>query len=216
MHITKIVLTASAVCIFAIFLPAQTNSGWTFKKEKDGIKEYNRTVDGVQELKLTTSLQTNLSAFVKLFHEVENYPVWGYKVLETRLIKRVSNTEMYYYTKLDFPWPLDDRDLVLHTTVTQHPTTKAVTIQSVAAPDYAPATKGVVRVREARTSWTILPGTNGWGYLEYCVKSTPEGNIPGWVVNMFIETGPRESLKGVRKYLKDDRFKEVKLDYIKD
>jgi len=197
-----------------IFLFAQDTDGWVFKNQKDGVKVYYRKTSDVHELKLVTSLKVSLSGLVTLLSEVDNYPKWGYKVLEAREIKKVSEWETYYYSKLDFPWPLDDRDVVVHSRIEQDPITRKVTSTSVAKPDLLPTQKGVVRMRDAHTTWTLVPGTGGWTYIEYYIYSNPGGSLPDWLVNMALEVGPRETIKSIRNFVQQEKYQRVKLAHL--
>ena len=105
-------LTSLLITAFTFSLPAQSDDDWKLKSEKSGVKVYYRKPSDIYELKLATSIKVPLSGIVRLFDEVDKYPSWGYKVSEARLLKRVSPTEMYYYSKIDFPWPMSDRDLI--------------------------------------------------------------------------------------------------------
>lgn len=195
---------------------AQTQDGWVLRNDKDAVKVYYRKTSDVQEIKLVTSLQTSLSGIIQLFSEVENYPRWGYKVVESRLVRRISPTELYYYTRLDFPWPLSDRDIVMHTVMSQDPATRVITARSVAAPGETPEVKDVVRIRNAHTQWTLVPGADGWLYVEYYVYSDPGGNLPDWLVNLAIDTGPRETIKNMRSLLRLPKYQQARLAHIKD
>lgn len=195
---------------------AQNNGGWALKNNKEGVKVYFKKTADVHEIKLITSLHTTLPGIVQLLSEVEHYPVWGYKVMESKLLKKVSDKEMYYYSKLDFPWPLSDRDLIMHTYLEQDSVTKRITARSVAEPGYLPENKDVVRIRNAHTQWTLLPGTGGWPYIEYYIYSDPGGNIPDWLVNMAIDVGPRETIKAMRGLLQQEKYKKAKLAHIRE
>jgi hypothetical protein len=108
-----------------LFLPfaASAQDAWELKSEKNGIKVYFKKTTSVFEIKLVTSIQSSLSGIIQLFNEVENFPKWGYKVTEAKLLKKVSDNESYYHSKFDFPWPMDDRDVVMHTKLEQDPKT---------------------------------------------------------------------------------------------
>ena len=71
-------------------LAAQKKQNWIFKNEKDGVKVYYRKTADIYELKLKTSINVSLSGLVMLLSEVENYPKWGYKVAESRELKKIS------------------------------------------------------------------------------------------------------------------------------
>ncbi len=201
---------------FALPLNAQTAQGWVLKEEKDGVKIYHQETPGLMHVKLSTTLNTTLSGIATLFSEVESYPVWGYKVAESKLLRRVSPTEMYYYSKFDFPWPMDDRDIVLHSVLVQDPTTKRITITNTPMPDYTPEKKGVTRIRNSKTLWTIVPGKNGTLYVEQQISTDSGANMPEWLVKMTIDTGPRETIKGIKKALVQKHYQTAKMAHIKD
>lgn len=202
--------------LFQLPVQAQAADGWLLKNDKDNVRVFYKKTADVQEIKLVTSLKTTLSGLVQLLSDVKNYPSWGYKVMESRLLKRISDTEMFYYTRLDFPWPLADRDLVMHTTLKQDPVTHRIVSSSTAVPDYVAVVPDVVRITSARTQWTLVPGTGGWVYVEYYLHSNPGGNIPDWAVNMAIDVGPRETIKGMRGLLPQTQYQATRLEYIKN
>lgn len=195
---------------------AQTNEGWILKNEKDAVKVYYRKTSGIYELKLTTSIKVPLPGIVRLFDEVHKYAAWGYKVSEARLLKRVSATEMYYYSRIDFPWPMSDRDVILHTKLSQDPHSLAIYSVSTSEPDYIPEVKDVIRMRDVYTKWTLIPGPGGWLYLEYYLNSDPGGSIPDWAINMALDVGPRETIKRMRAILNDPVYQNTKLAHIKE
>jgi hypothetical protein len=189
---------------------------WVFKNEKEGVKVYYRKTSDIQEVKLISSIKVPLSGLIQLFSEVELYPTWGYKVMESRLIKKVSDTEMYYYSRLDFPWPLSDRDLVMHTKLEQDPVTRKIIATSKAVPNMAPEVADVVRITNATTQWTLIPGAGGWLYTEYYIYSSPGGNIPDWMINMAVDVGPRETIKNIRNIVQQYKYQSARLAHIRD
>lgn len=205
-----------ALLVFPAFSRIQAQDDWIFKNEKEGVKVYYRKTSDVYELKLITSLKVPLSGLVLLLSEVDNYPKWGYKVIESRELNKVSDMETYYYSKLDFPWPLDDRDIIVRSKMEQDPTTRRITATSIAQPDYLPANKGVVRMRTAKTTWTLIPGHGGWTYVEYYIYSDPGGSLPDWLVNMALEVGPRETIKNIRNFIMQEKYQSAKLAHVRN
>jgi hypothetical protein len=189
---------------------------WIFKSEKEGIKVYYKKTSDVHEIKLVTSLKASLSGILLLLGEVEHYPDWGYKVSSSKLLKKVSDTEMYYHSKFDFPWPLEDRDIIMHSTLEQDPVSRKVVARSYARPSYLETSKSCIRIQEAQTSWTLIPGPGGWLYVEYFVHSHPGGSLPDWLINTSLEVGPVETIKGIRDRLQMPQYQTAKLAHIKD
>lgn len=201
---------------FSDALSAQSNDGWVLKNEKEAVKVYYRKTSSIYELKLTTSIKVPLSGVVRLFDEVDHYATWGYKIAEARLLKRNSPTDFIYYTRIDFPWPLSDRDVVMHAKVEQDAKSNAVTSVSTALSGWVPEQKNLVRMKTVNTKWTLIPGKGGWLYVEYYLYSDPGGNLPDWAVNMALDVGPRETIKRMKDILKEPDYQNTKLAHIKE
>jgi ribosome-associated toxin RatA of RatAB toxin-antitoxin module len=191
------------------------SSDWVYKGEKDGVKVYLQNHNGVYDVKLTTSLNTSLSAFCHLMADVESYPKWGYKVMETKVISQQDDQNMQYYSRLDFPWPLSDRDLTMQNTMSQDDH-RVISFKSYSVAGLLPDVKDVIRLSDVKTSWTLYPPKNGWCYLEYVIHSDPKGSIPEWAVNAAIDMGPRETISAIKRELKKPKYKTISLAFIKD
>jgi hypothetical protein len=196
--------------ILHLFLSAQPPGDWELKSEKDGTKVYYRRSSEIYEVKLTAAFKTPLTGFRELLFDVSRYSTWGYKCTDVRLIKQVSATEFYYYVRIDFPWPMADRDLVMHTTMQQDPNNHRIVIFSEATPDMVPPVEGIVRIRDAHTKWVLIPGQDNWVYGAYEIYSNPGGNIPDWLVNMAIDVGPKETFQNIRGLLREPRYQNAK------
>lgn len=208
----KKVLHAGLAFLFSFSLTnTHAQKDWEFQKEKEGVKIYKRTAGTGREIKLVSTFQCTQAALVSLFNNITEYPKWGYKVAYSELLKRVSDTEFYYYSRFDFPWPLDDRDVVMHTTIVKDAATNVVTLTSKAEPDYIPEKPGIVRVRKAEVSWTLTSRGEQATEGAYCLNTDPGGLLPEWTVNLASDTGPVETVKNMKKLLAEDRYKNVKL-----
>lgn len=197
-------------------LEAQNTSDWEFKGEKDGIKVYHRKSPGLLHIKLTTSIKVPLSGIVALFSDVDHYKDWGYKMIESRLLNRVSPMETWYYAKYDFPWPFDDRDIILRSVIEQDPVSRKIKITNTPYPSYLPENKGIERIKKSATSWLFVPGADGWVYVEQEIATDSAEDMPEWLIDMTVDTGPRETAKAVRKLLMQERFQQMRLAHVKD
>lgn len=195
---------------------AQKSAAWEYKGEQEGIKIYHQKTPGLLHIKLSTSVKAPLSGIAALFSDVDNYKDWGYKVSHSRLLKRVSSTELWYYAKFDFPWPLDDRDIILHSKMEQDPNTLQIRITNTPYPTYLPENKGVMRMKNTTTRWLFVPGEDGWVYVEQQISTDSANDMPEWLVKMTADTGPRETAKAVRKILRQDQYQNARLTHIKD
>jgi START domain len=214
---TGIVAALSLSCFLSGREAAERKDGWVFKKEKDNVKVYTKKMDnGHTAVKLTSSVQAGLSGVALLFSDVDDYIKWGYKMTESKLVHRTSDTELHYYAKFDFPWPLDDRDIVMHSVLTQDAKTKMLHYENNAKPETVAEKKNVVRIKDAKTEWKFFAPKDGWMYLEQYIFSDPGGDIPAWATDFAVDSGPIETIRGIRKRLRDERYQKAKLEHIKE
>lgn len=195
---------------------AQDADKWAYKGEKDDIKIYHQRTTGLLHIKLATSLKVPLAGIVTMFSDVSTYHDWAYKLVEARLLRRVSDTEMFYYARYDFPWPLEDRDIILHCKLEQNALTKVITIINTPSPEYLPELKGIQRIKNTTTKWLFIPGVAGWVYTEQQISTDSAEGVPDWLVKLTADTGPRETAKGIRRVLRSERYQKATLIHIQE
>lgn len=181
---------------------------WRFIKEKDGIKVFYRKSASkeLNEVMIQTTFNTNLSTIVAAFNDFDAYPNWVYKSVKSYLVKTLNQNEIEYYNKFDFPFPLDDREIVIHNKIEQNPQNKVVTSISYASTANIPLETNTVRIKEFNSKWTFIP-KNGIIYGEYIFKSSPGGNIPVWLVNLTLDEAPIQTIKNFKKQLILPKYK---------
>ncbi|WP_216629400.1 START domain-containing protein [Taibaiella lutea] len=206
---------------FALLISLSKTSAqdsWKFMTEKDGIKVYSKSVpeSKVKALRVTCTLNTTLSALVTLLLDVPATVQWVSHTKSCTLLKRVSAAELYYYSEVSLPWPLENRDFVAHVKVTQDKTTKVVTVDAPAIPGIVGVKKGIVRVSHSLGYWTITPLGNGKVKVDYSLQVDPGGIIPAWAVNALSSQGPLDSFMEMRKMLQRDAYKNAFLSFIEN
>lgn len=183
---------------------------WKFVKETNGIKVYFRSIENshLNEVRIQTTFTCNLSDIVEALKDAKAYTQWVYRAAHSYTIKEFSDFEMEYYNKIDFPFPLDDRDIVIHSIIQQNPQTKVVTSISYAKPLVLPENKNMVRIKNFNSKWTFTPKKNII-YGEYIFSSDPGGNITAWLVNLSLDEGPIKTIRGFKKQLLLDKYRNA-------
>lgn len=191
---------------------------WEFWKEKDGVKVYTRLNTGskIKELKMETVYKGTLSSFVAVIQDLTSYERWVYANKEAEVVNQISATELLYYGLTDFPWPMSDRDYVVHNKIWQNPKSLEFYSLSVAKDGYLPEKSGIVRVSTLEAKWTLTPKRKGEFSVVYTVKSDPEGSIPTWMTNMMLDVGPFKTLKNLELETKKAQYKYATFDFIKE
>jgi hypothetical protein len=195
---------------------AQTD--WKFKTEKDGIKVYTSLVSDskFKAIKVECELNTTLSKLVKLLLDVKNGPEWLDHTKSCTLLKQVSPSELYYYSEVNIPWPVQNRDFVAHLIVHQNPQTKVITVDGPSVAGFVPEKDGIVRVHSSKSLWIITPMSKDVVRVVYTLQVDPGGSVPAWLVNLLAGEGPMKSFQALIVELKKPAYQHAELGFIKD
>ena len=189
---------------------------WELQKNKNNIKIYTRSVKGseIKEFKGTTKVKSNLSAFLGLLSDAKACPKWIHQCKSSKVLKTISQTERINYNITDLPFPVTDRDVVIHSKVSQDPKTKIVTVRLTGKKSYKKEVGGLVRVEKLSGYWRFKPLGNGFVQVTYQVHSEPGGSLPGWLINSGVVDMPYETLRKMKKLLPS--YQGSKFDLIKE
>ncbi|MBK9014842.1 MAG: hypothetical protein IPM82_12615 [Saprospiraceae bacterium] len=189
---------------------------WELKRDKGGIKVYVRDQPGtaIKELKFTTTVEASMQTIAAVLTHVEGFDDWVYASLKSRTIKQVSEGEVYYYTLIDFPWPLSNRDLVLHSTVWQDKKTLALHSKTTSCHWMETEKEDVVRIKKAELIWIFTPLDNGKVRVDYTLNSDPGGSIPAWMINLAADQGPLQSMIKFQEMLEREKYKNTRLAFV--
>jgi hypothetical protein len=180
--------------LFANCAFAQTGDNWELKKNTDGVKIYTREVENskIKAIKVECALDATLTQLTSVLIDIKNGEDWLYHVSTSYVIKQVSPQELYYYSLVEMPWPISNRDFIAHLKVTQDPATKTVSIDAPCLADMVPAKPKIV----------------------YVLHADPGGSLPAWLINLFVTEGPSQSFKKLKVVLQKPVYKNAKLDFI--
>ncbi|VGO16020.1 hypothetical protein PDESU_04610 [Pontiella desulfatans] len=191
---------------------------WKLAKDEDGIKVYTRGVEGTgfKQFKGVARIPARLSTLIAVFNDLDSAAKWVKTCDRIELIEQVSPAETYTYAYNPAPWPVKDRDAVLHNVIMQNPTNYIVTITQTAAPDKIPRLTKAIRVERIESLWTLTPQNDGSVEVVYQSLSDPGGRVPATLVNAVSVSQPYTSLKGIWITAQEKRFKNVKLGFIRE
>ncbi len=210
----RLLLSVFAVSVAATVALGQTK--WQLNTEKEGIKVYTADFAGskIKSLKVEATVEGTAGQLVALLMDVNTSAEWIYHIKSAKLIKQISPSELYYYSEVNMPWPVANRDFVAHLTVTQNPITKVVVIDGPAVPGMMPERKGVVRVNQSMGRWVITPVDANHIKIQYTLHTEPGGTLPAWLVNMFATEGPVQVFRAMRTRLQMPAYRNAVVSYI--
>lgn len=197
---------------------SQKNYKWTLSKNKNGIKIYTRITDKspIKEVMGVLELKTSLSSLVTLVKDARNQHNWVYLNKVAYFLDEPSNFEWYYYNESDAPWPITNRDIVTHAKLTQDSFTYAIRINTNGVPDYIEKKKGIVRIPRLESSWEFIPVREGVILVKFQLFIDPGGSLPAWAINLAVDNGPFNTMYGMSKEIKLEKYKNAKLLFIKE
>jgi len=212
----KYVILLSWCLLCSVIVFAQQAGPWELRKDKKDMKIYVRDSPDspIKQLKMKFTVEASMSAIVFLLQDVAAIPDWVYKCPEAYQLKKINATEDIYYNRVDFPWPLDDRDLIVKNIMVQDSITKVLRSESFNVPTYIPEKEGIVRIPKLHLWWEFTPIGNGIVEVEYFLSSDPGGLIPAWIINLAIDQGPIQTIKAFKKTLKEPKYRDAQLDFI--
>ncbi|TWR31713.1 lipid-binding protein [Mucilaginibacter pallidiroseus] len=212
----KYILAALLTLSCAITASAQED--WKLSTQKDGIKVYTRSVPNskLKALKVDCNFNATLTQMTAILTDVKNRGEWVYHTKSFKFLKQASPTDIYYYSEVAMPWPLQNRDFIAQLVTSQNNTTKVVTIDGPLGENIIPVKEGVVRITDSKSKWLIIPIDKDEVKVEYVLQVDPGGTIPAWLVNMFASEGPIQSFKALKLQLKKPEYKDKQLAFVKD
>ena len=215
MSLKPFLLTSAFFFLLASSFP---QNNWTLKTDKEGILVYTQDLENspFKAIKTVCTIDATLSSLTAVLLDINNSKEWVYATKTCTLLKKFSPTDLIYYSEVEIPWPLTNRDFIVQLKVSQDPKTKAVTIEGDTKPTYLPEKRNVVRIHRSYSKWVIMPLTNGQLRIEYTLEVDPAGTVPAWLINMFATKGPFESFKELRKQVKKPMYNQVTLAFIKN
>jgi len=205
----------SALLLSVVALAQQP---WKLVRSSDGIRVYTKMDDNsfIKIVKAETEIKTSLSACFSLLTDIQNQPSWVFNCKNPQILKKIDNFHWYYYTQIDVPWPISDRDIVSYVETTQDPVTKTLVVKSTGKPDFIPENPECVRVPQLTSYWIFEPLSNGMIHVTLKLKLDIGGSIPQWITNLFVTKGPYYTLKNIKFQIEKPKYKEAKLNFIQE
>jgi START domain len=198
--------------------PLAAQKSWELKKDQEGIKVFSKPSDNSRfnELKVEMTLPAKLSSIAALVLDIDNYPNWSFNTEKSYVLKKISPSELYFYTLIHSPWPASNRDLAVHLRLTQDETSKVLSIRAECVPNYIPPKKDIIRVPLSIEQWTVTPLPGDKARIEYELKLDPGASVPPWLINLFSTKGPYETFTHLRQQIQKDQYRSAVISFIRD
>ena len=206
------------VCFIFSVSEVTAKDNWELSKKEQGISIFvsKNTHSAMKSFRAEMIVNSRLSALVKVLDDSSIYPNLFHNCKSAKTLKVLSKVESYRYMITSMPWPVKNRDFIVHSKLQQNQSNKQVVISVNAKPDYLAQKAGMVRIRNMKARWTFTPMKAGQVRVVYEVNVDPAGNLPKWLVNVMAVDVPFYTLRNLRQLVKSSDYQSAKLDYIRD
>ena len=186
----SVLLTISSLC-FA--------QDWTLERDRSGVKIYTRYIKGwdLKQFKGTVNIRTNIKTVEKTLRNDVGRDKWMYNTYDSKDVKKVSDNEIYGYSRVDAPWPVYDRDNVTKYTYKKISDTEMyVYINNVTG--IVPEKSGIVRINRMDGYWHFKETSAGNVQVTQLAVAEAGGAIPAWLANSSIIDSPYNTLLNLK------------------
>jgi hypothetical protein len=115
--------------------------------------------------------------------------------------KKNSTYDIIYYGETYAPWPVSNRDLVIHLTAFTDSITGICNITAISEPKLKPLVKGKIRIPRSVSKWKLIAINKQTTRVIYTLDIDPGGSLPSWLVNFASIEGPYLSFLKMRALL---------------
>lgn len=192
------------ILFFAVAVTGNSQYNWKLSKNKDGIKVYQSetSYSDFKSIRVETVLPGNYDKLMASLNDVVHQKDWVYSSKQSYVLKRNSPYDFYYYTETSVPWPVSNRDAVIHMIMTRDSLDRFLKITATGVPDYIPEKNGKMRIPKLLINWYVTMLSSNSISIVYTFEAEPGGSVPAWLVNIFADKGPYESFKKLSEILK--------------
>ncbi len=148
-----------------------------------------------------TTINASIERILAVMMDSTKHADWMYRCKESRILKEISDTEAVIYTRVDAPWPLWDRDAVMHTTMRYNANRTSVVIEFRHANNpekYKRTPKGVIRMPRLVGRYQLDRVGPSKTRVLYEAVSDLGGSVPGWIANLGSREMPAITLSRLR------------------
>jgi hypothetical protein len=204
---SKIFLLVLTFFSYTVEAKGQNSVGdgnWVKDSIRKGFTLYTRSEPNskILGIKIEGKIKAPVDQVMAQLRDVENSTDWTPGLLIKSTIEDVDDKTAYTYSLSNMPWPLYDRDMILHNELLLDKKRKLLFIlsKSVEHPKAIDIPDRVVRAHLGYSNLGMRPLDKENTYVELTVFIDPRGSIPSWLINFYQKKWPLSFLKSLEKH----------------
>lgn len=195
-HITSTALLA-IYASFSLPTAALESDAWTLEKEGDRIALYTSEVEGSPFLavKVTATIKAPMGKVLDILGDGNGCSEWRAMCKSSEIVKAVSDQERYIYMVLNLPWPISDRDLVMHSVAVTDTEAKSVTVKLNTSSDSHPD-QDYVRA-ESNGHYTVVATGDEIVKFTWVMHTDLRGKLSPGMINPQLSSSTLKDVKSL-------------------
>jgi ribosome-associated toxin RatA of RatAB toxin-antitoxin module len=183
-------------------------NGCVLRKEKDSIRVFTCDNENskFKTIKAEVMMNATLSQVASIIMDVEQYDEWQFNTVASKILDKPNAGDVTFYSEVEAPWPIANRDLIIRIQLEQDKKSKVVTLNCNSLPTYLPTKGSLVRVPFSNALWALAPVSKSKVQVNYFIEINPGGSVPAWMVNMVCAQAPYESFRNFKQRLASKRY----------
>lgn len=185
---------------------AQATNTFTLKTAEEDVKVYIRQeTNDDMSVRVTTTAKAKVSDVQAVLDDAAAYPEWVHRCKEAFILPGGTPSEYVYCSRVNLPFPFQDREVVASIAQSTDPGTGALARKIVCTPDRLPPTKGYNRETVYEALWVVTPN-DADGIDISCTVRTAAGNgLPNWMREEIMTGGPVKTLRNLVARLEEKK-----------
>jgi hypothetical protein len=215
---------ASAIAILSLVSSVAVQAAPDLSKaklalNKNGIKvwTYQTANNPAFNYRATTIVNTSLSSAAAVILDTDSLIKWVPYVSDVNVIERNEAAGTFILRmQLDFPFPLQDRDIVVQGKISQNNDGTVIINNHAIVDNRVPLRQDVIRLQQYEGDWTLKPLGANKVEVTTTGYANPGGAIPLSIANRFVQQQPYQMLGSMKKYVKNPRYQNMQVSFIRD
>ena len=177
-------------------------AGWEAFGTKSGVEVERKVMPGspLFAFRGEGTFDVGIGRLVSVLKNAEITAEWVDLMTEHTVIKPVGENKNLIYESYGLPWPISDRDYLMHEQYGYDEVNKVFTISYESVEDPAkPPQDGHVRAMAFRTFWRLTMVDEDTTRIEVEVFTDPKGSLPAWLINLIQKDWPWKTIDGLVK-----------------
>ena len=183
---------------------------WVEIRHDRSLRAYNKDLSESElfAFKAKGILEGPIEIYLEIIRQISEHKRWSPSLIDKFVLKDISDIEVVTRDLHFLPWPLQNRDLIVHNKLYIDHKRGFLVIgsRSLVSKDY-PVDEEYVRAHLSAGAFYLRPYGEAQTEVELIIHIDPKGMIPHWLVNELQKNWPIKYLRGLEKVAKEYKAK---------